>query len=148
MKRDQYPTFIDWWVANEEEYCALSTAQDGDPGPLAELIKTKGQLATLEARAFVLSLVMGKKDAKAGAKRTITQQSKELNILMLVRDIQKEFDCGEHRARNVFLDRHPDICDNNETLRTYLRRAKETLKQAVGRYPPAVVQKGTHSEPE
>ena len=60
MKRDQYPTFIDWWAANEEEYYALSTAQDGNPQPLAELINTNGQLDTLEARAFVSSLVMGK----------------------------------------------------------------------------------------
>ena len=139
---------MDWWAANEEEYYALSTAQDGNPQPLAELINTKGQLDTLEARAFVSSLVMGKNHQKAGVKRTVPQQSKELTILMLVRGIQKEFDCGEHRARNVFLDRHPDICNNNETLRTYMRRAKDTLKHAVGRYPPAVVQKGTHSEPE
>ena len=31
MNRHEYPTFIDWWVANEAEYCALTDAQDGNP---------------------------------------------------------------------------------------------------------------------
>jgi hypothetical protein len=147
MKRDQYPTLLDWWCANVEEYCALGTAEDGNPMPLAEFIEVKGQLATKEARAFVASRIRGEKN-KTGAKRTGTQQAKEVGILGIIRGIQEEFRCGEHTARGVFLDRHSDICKNEETLRTYIRRAKKTLKQAFGREPPPVVQKGTHSEPE
>lgn len=145
MKRGQYPTFIDWYFANEEEYRALHIAQDGDPVPLAELIEAKGHLATKEARAFVVSRIKGEKN-RVGAKRTIVQQVKEVGILGIIRGIQEEFHCGEHTARGVFLDRHSDICDNEETLKTYIRRAKQILKQAVGREPPPVVQKGTHSE--
>ena len=147
MKRDDYPTFIDWYFANEEEYCALSTAQDGNPIPLANLVEATGQLATKEARAFVASALKGEKQ-KTGSKRTIAQQAKELAILGMIREIQRERNCGEHTAREVFLDRHSDICDNPETLRTYIRRAKGTLKQAFGRKPAPVVQNDKHSEPE
>jgi hypothetical protein len=147
MKRDQYPTFLDWWFANEEEYRALSDAQDGDPVPLTQLIEAKGHLATIEARLFVVDRIEGIKQ-KVGSKRTVTQQAKEVAILGMIRNIQKEFSCGEHTARGVFLDRHTDICGNEDTLRTYIRRAKLTLKQAVGREPPPVFQKGPHSEPE
>jgi len=148
MKRDQYPTFLDWWFVNEEEYSALSDAQDGNLVPLAELIEAKGQLATIEAREFVASRLKGEKQKKVGAKRTIAQQAKEVGILGLIRDIQKKLGCGEHTARAVFLDRHSDICSNEETLKTYIRRAKLTLEEAFGRKPPPLVQKGPHSEPE
>ena len=147
MKRDKHSTFIDWWIANEEEYRALSDAEDGNPYPLAELIEAGGHLATKEARAFVVSRLKGLPQ-KTGKKRTVAQQAKEVGILGIVRDIQREFSCGEHKARNVFLDRHPDICDNEETLRTYIKRANATLEQAFGRKPPSLVQKGNHSEPE
>jgi len=53
MKRDEYPTFIDWWAANEAEYRALSDAQDGNPNTLADLIRSVGTLKTREAREFV-----------------------------------------------------------------------------------------------
>jgi hypothetical protein len=147
MKRDQHPTFLDWWCANAEEYCALTIAQDGNPMPLAEFIEVKGQLATKEARAFVASRIRGEKN-KTGAKRTTAQQAKEIGILGIIREIQDESQCGEHTARGLFLDRHSDICENEETLKTYIRRAKKTLKLAFGCEPPSVVQKGTHSEPE
>jgi len=148
MKRHDYPTFIDWWEANEAEYRALSDAQDGEPTNLADLIRSAGNLNTRETREYVADQLEGKTKQR-GSKRTIAQQVKELKILRLVREIQAELLCSEYRAREVFLDRYPDECNNNEdTLRTYIRRAKATLKAAVGREPPPVVQKRRNSEPE
>lgn len=147
MKRHDFQTFIDWWAANETEYRALSDAQDGDPVPLANLIRSVGRLEAWEARQFVADQLEGKKRQK-GSKRTIAQQAKEVGILGMVRDIQKELNCSENRALEVFLDRHPDATDNLDTLRTYVRRAKATLKAAFGREPEPLVQKRRISEPE
>ena len=148
MKRDEYPTFIDWWAANEAEYRALSDAQDGNPNTLADLIRSVGTLKTREAREFVADRLDGKKKQR-GSKRTVGQQAKELGILGMVREIQLELGCTEYHALGIFLDRYPNECGNNEdTLRTYIRRAKATSKAAVGREPPPVVQKRRNSEPE
>ena len=147
MKREQYPSFLDWWVVNQEEYEALTRAQDGDPSSLAQIIEAEGQLATREAREFVAARLKGEK-LKSGSKRTVVQQAKELGILSLVREIQEELNCGEHTARDIFLERYEDICSNEDTLKTYVRRAKVTLEQMFGRKPPPVVQKGLNSEPE
>lgn len=150
-KTDKTPTAtpakLNEWMANKEEYDALHIAEDGNPFPLADYLENKGYLATKEARAYVASRVRGEKKRRGG-KRTIAQQAKEVGILGILRDIQKELSCGEHTARAIFLDRHPDICENEETLKTYLRRAKKTLKQMFGREPPPVVQERGNSEPE
>ena len=29
MQRDDYPSFIDWWIENQKEYEALADAEDG-----------------------------------------------------------------------------------------------------------------------
>lgn len=147
MNRDKFSTFVEWFFANEEEYQALTVAQDGNLFPLAAFIESKGQLSTKEARAFVAAHLRGDKK-NTGSKRTIAQQTKELMILDMIREIQTELNCGEHTARNTFLDRHADICDKDETLRTYIRRAKKTWKGIFGREPDAVVQKGRDFEPE
>lgn len=147
MNRDNYPTCIDWFFANQEEYNALSDAEDGNPVPLANFIQANGYLATIEARAYVASQIKGEKK-KRGAKRTVAQQAKEIGILGLVRDIQQEFNCGEHTARNVFLDRYPDICRNEDTLKTHVNRAKKTLEQIFGRKPGKAVQETENPEPE
>jgi hypothetical protein len=147
MNRDKYPTFMEWWIANEEEYRALSNAEDGDPFPLADLIEAKGEIATKEARAFVASRLKGEKK-KRGGKRTIAQQAKEIGIFWMVRDIQKELNCGEHTARMVFLERHSDICSNDDSLNTYLKRAKKNLKQMVVRKTRPKVQETDNPEPE
>ena len=148
MNRHEYPTFRDWWEANEAEYSALSVAQDGNPTNLADLIRSAGILKTRETREFVADRLEGKKKQR-GIKRTIAQLTKELRILGMVREIQAELECSEYHALRIFLDRYPDECGNNEdTLRTYIRRAKATLKAAFGREPPPVVQKRRNSEPE
>jgi hypothetical protein len=148
MNRHEYPTFIDWWVANKAEYCALTDAQDGNPNTLADLIRSDGTLKTREAREFVADRLEGKKKQR-GNKRTVAQQAKELGILGMIRDIQTELECSEYHALGIFLDRYPNECGNNkDTLRTYIRRAKTTLKAWVGREPPPVVQKRRNSEPE
>jgi hypothetical protein len=147
MKGHEYPTFLDWWIANLVEYKALSDAEDGNPFPLAELIEAKGYLVTKEARKFVAAQVKGEKKSR-GSKRTIAQQAKEIAILGILRDIQKELDSGEHTARAVFLERHSNICSNEDSLRTYVKRAKKTLEQMFGRKPPPVVQQRGNSEPD
>ena len=147
MRRDEYPSFLDWWVENEAEYRALSEAEDGNPSPLAELIRNLGSLATQEARAFVADRLEGKKKRR-GRKREIVQQADELGILGVIRDIQNELGCGEHRAMIVFLERHPNECKSDETLKTYVRRAKASLKEMIGREPPRKVQKSPNTEPE
>ena len=148
MNRHEYPTFIDWWVANEAEYCALTDAQDGNPNTLADLIRSDGTLKTRETREFVADRLESKKKQR-GSKRTVGQQAKELGILGMVREIQLELGCTEYHALGIFLDRYPNECGNNEdTLRTYIRRAKTTLTAAFGRKPPPVVQKRRNSEPE
>lgn len=148
MNRHEYSTFIDWWIANEAEYRALSDAQDGNPTTLANLIRSAGILKTRETREFVADRLEGKKKQR-GSKRTIAQQAKEVGILGMVREIQAELECSEYHARGIFLDRYPNECGNNEdTLKTYIRRAKATFKAWVGREPPPVVQKRRNSEPE
>lgn len=151
MKRHEFPTFLDWWSVNEAEYSALSNAQDGNPVPLANLIRSVGRLETREARHFVADRLEGKKKRK-GMKRTIAQQAKELGVLSLVRNIQKELECSEYRAREVFLERYPDVFKDkgnggqNEALRTCIRRAKELLKKAFGREYPPLGQKRRNSD--
>lgn len=148
MKRQEFPTFLDWWAVNEAEYRALSDAEDGNPVLLAKLIRSAGRLETREAREFVADRLEGKKKRK-GSKRTIGQQARELAIFGMVRDIQKELECSEYHALQVFLDRYPAECAGNlETLRTYIRRAKGALKATFGREPEPLVQKRRISEPE
>lgn len=147
MRRDEFPSFLDWWVENEAEYRALSSAEDGNPVPLADLLRSVGNLATHEARVFVADRLEGKK-RRRGLKRTIAQQAKEVAILGAVRSIQDELGCGERRAMSVFLDRHLDECSDEDTLKTYFRRSKATLKEAFGREPPRKVQKSRNTEPE
>ncbi len=133
MRRDDYPTFLDWWAANEVEYRALIDAQDGEPARLADLVRS-APLATREAREFVADRLEGKKKQR-GRKRTAEQQATEIGILMVIRDIQREQRCSEYRAMIVFLDLHPRECDNLDTLKTHIRRAKESLRQIFGREP-------------
>ena len=147
MNRGDYEIFMDWWIANKDEYEALSVAEDGNPYPLANYIEEHGFLATKEARSFVAAHIRGDKK-KRGAKRTIEQQAKEIGILGMIRDIQKGMDCGEHTAREVFLDRHPEICSNDDSLRTTIRRAKKSLKEIFGQEITPVLQKSQNSEPE
>jgi hypothetical protein len=145
MERHEHPTFIDWWSLNITEYEALTTAEDGNPVPLANLIRETGRLATREAREFVADRLEGKKK-KQGAKRTVAQQARELGILLVIRDIQKELQCGEPTAMAAFMDRYPNEARSINTLITYLRRAKATLKNAVGREPPPVILETPNSE--
>jgi hypothetical protein len=146
MKRDEFPDFLDWWAVNEAEYRALSDAQDGNPGPLASLIRSTGHLETREARDFVADQLEGKKKPK-GRKRTIEQQAYELAVLGMIWDIQRELECSETGALEVFLDRYPKECDNLDSLRTHVRRAKDTYKAIAGRKPRPVVQNRRVSEP-
>jgi hypothetical protein len=138
MKREDYPTPLDWYVANEKEYRALSAAEDGNLRPLAEYIEQGGVLATREACAFVAARLRGDK-RKKGQKRTIRQQTKEIIILGLVRDIQAEQTCSEYAACMTFLERHADLCADYDALRTFIRRAKASFKNALGKEPPPVV---------
>lgn len=147
MRRDEFPNFLDWWVENEAEYRALSYAEDGNPVPLADLLRSVGNLATIEARIFVADRLEGKKRQR-GLKRTIAQQAREVAILGTVRSIQDELGCGERRAMSVFMDRHPNECSDDDTLKTYVRRAKATLSKAFGRELPRKVQKSRNTEPE
>ena len=133
---DAPDNFIEWFFLNEEEYSALIDAEDGNPEPLSEIINGRGYLRTVEAREYVSSVLLGK-PKRRGAKRTVSQQAKEVFILWEIFAIQRELDCGEHKARLVFLERRPDVCTNEDTLKTYVRRAKETLTKAFGR-PPSV----------
>lgn len=145
MKRDVYANNLDWIVANWDEYVALHRAQDGDPTLLAKWIVENGELATKEARQYVSDRLLGK-SLKRGAKRTIAQLAKELGILGLIQDIQKEHHCGEPTARKHFLDRYPDICRNEDTLKTFIRRAKETLTEMRSRVSDTAVLKTENSE--
>ena len=148
MRRHEFPTFLDWWAVNEAEYNALGYAEDGNPVPLANLIRSGGRLETIEARKFLADMLEGKKKQK-GRKRTVAQQAKELGILGIIWDIQREFECSETRALEIFLDRYPKECGNSlDTLRTYVRRAKATYKAIAGREPNPVVQKRGISEPK
>jgi hypothetical protein len=147
MKRHEFPTFLDWWSVNEAEYSALSDAQDGNPGPLACLIRSVGRLETREARDFLADRLEGKEKPK-GRKRTIDQQAYELAVLGMIWNIQRELECSEIGALAVFLDRYPKECGNNlDTLRTYVRRAKATYKAIAGREPSPVFQNRRVSEP-
>jgi hypothetical protein len=146
MRRHEFPTFLDWWAINEAEYRALSDAQEGNPVPLANLIRSVGRLETREARDFVADRLEGKPKQK-GSKRTITQQTKEFGILGMIWEIQRELECSEYRALQVFMDRHPDITDNIDALKTYVRRGKATWKAIAGREPPPMVQKRRNSAP-
>jgi polyhydroxyalkanoate synthesis regulator phasin len=147
MTSDEINPRLKWFLINEEEYSALHRAQDGNLFPLADFIEKNGHLSTEEARKFVASLLRGEKPAKRGVKRTLAQQSKELGIWGLIREIQTELGCSEYKARAVFLERHSDVCSNDDSLRTYIRRAKETYEGMTGRKPTDRVQKGRNSEP-
>ncbi len=148
MRRDEFSNFLDWWAVNEAEYRALSTAEDGNPFPLANLIRSVGCLETMEARAFVADRLEGKEKPR-GRKRTIAQQAKEMGILAIIWDIQRELECTETGAFEVFLDRYPKECGNSlDTLRTYVRRAKATYKTIAGREPNPIFQNSRNSEPK
>ena len=69
MQRDNYPSFIDWWIENQEEYEALADAEDGRLEVLSSFVKERGFLATQEARLFVSERILGQKK-KRGNKRT------------------------------------------------------------------------------
>ena len=144
MKREQYPTLLQWVAENSIEYQALGKAEDGDQFPLAEFIERNGVLATKEARAFVAARLRGDRKP-SGVKRTIRQQVAELEILVSVRKIQQEEDCLEYRALGIYLDRHPDMIF--DTLKTNISRAKKTLEDFSGCKITPVVQKRPNSKP-
>jgi len=143
MRRDQFANFIEWWAVNEFEYRALTDAQDGNPEALAKLVKEKGELNTLEARSWVAARLRGEKLPR-GLKRTVAQQAKELGLLGMMLDIQREQNCSEYKAREYLLRQFPEI--ESETLKTYIRRAKKTFKAISGR-DVSKVQKSSVSEP-
>jgi ribosomal 50S subunit-associated protein YjgA (DUF615 family) len=62
----------------------------------------------------------------------------------MVREIQEKESCSEERAMDILLDSYPDI--NRDTLKTYIRRAKQSLTDFFGRKPSPVVQKTAISE--
>lgn len=138
------PPFFDWFFENEAEYEALIEAEDGNIEKLAAHVEEYGILRTAEARKFVAARLRGEK-RKRGLKRTAKQQSKEIMILGDIRELQMDYLCSEHKACEIFLELHPEF--NEDTLRTYIRRAKQTLKEMFGREPPPVVPKMKNSEP-
>lgn len=139
-------TRLEWYVANEPEYRALIAAEDGNSHALAEYVEKVGFLATDEARAFIAARLRGEPQ-KRGQKRTIQQQTKEIIILGLVRDIQHERACSEYAACMIFLERHSDLCADYDALRTCVRRAKATFKKSLGKEPSPVAQNLGNSEP-
>jgi hypothetical protein len=143
MRRSEYPTFLDWLFVNLDEYRALATAEDGNPEPLATFVEEHGTLATLEGRRFVAARLRGE-PLKRGAKRTVHSMADQIALLAVIRDIQRESDCSEYRATQIYLDRHPD--KNPETVASDIKRAKATLKKIFGR-APSVVQKSGNSAP-
>lgn len=143
---DQNLSRLDWYIANEAEYRALVAAEDGNTAALAEHVEKVGFLATNEARAFIAARLRGEPQ-KRGQKRTIQQQTKEIIILGLVRDIQHETACSEYAACMIFLERHSDLCADYDALRTCVRRAKATFKKSLRKEPPPVVQNSSNSEP-
>jgi hypothetical protein len=147
MKRHEFPTFLDWWAINEAEYNALCYAEDGNPVPLADLMRSVGRLETREARDFVADRLEGKPKQK-GIKRTVAQQAKEFGILGMIWEIQRELECSEYKALNVFMDRYADITNDIDTLKTYLRRAKATWKAISRREPPPRLGKGAIQNPD
>lgn len=144
MTEKSIPPFFDWYFDNEAEYDALHDAQDGNIEILAAHIEKNGVLWTEEARAFVAARLRGEKQ-KRGQKRTVAQQGKELAIFGIIRRLQIDFSCSEYRACELFLEMHPEF--DKDALRTYIRRAKQTLKAALGREPPPLVPKTKNSEP-
>lgn len=129
------PPFFEWYFDNEAEYDALIEAEDGNIEKLAAHVEKYGVLWTKEARNFVAARLRGEKQ-KRGLKRTVKQQAKEVAIFGIIREIQIDRSCSEYRACEIFLELHPEF--NDDTLRTYIRRAKQTLKEAFGRNPPPV----------
>ena len=128
---DEIPNGLRWYLENQDELGAPVTAADGNPEALAASVEVGRTFTTEGARAIVAARFRGKK--KSGQKRTVAQLTKEVIILGLVRGIQTGLDCGEQSARKVLLERHADLTDNEDTLKTYLRRAKLHLKRSPGR---------------
>lgn len=143
MKRDQYPTFLDWWLANQEEYQALIDAEDGYPEDLAALIEEHGRLMTREARAFIADRIRGKKK-KRGSKRLASKQVEDAILLADIRGIQEEHDnCSEYRAIEIYLERLPPPAEDEEmlskdTVISALNRAKKMLTEWLGRPPTSI----------
>jgi hypothetical protein len=130
---------------HDKEYRCLLAAEEGNSEPLAELIEREGCLATPEAREYVAARLRGEKK-KRGNKRTLGQIKMELNLLQEIRMIEKDLGCTEYKAIKVYLASHPDM--NEDSLKTYLKRAKESLEKTPGLEQLAIgVQKSGFSEP-
>lgn len=121
MRRNEYKTFLDWFIENEAEYNAVIEAQDGNAFPLAEYLERGKPINTIEAREWIAARLRGDK-LQRGAKRTVKQQAMEFGIWGEVLDIQKNLEVSEYKAKIIYLDRHPKI--NSETLNSYVFRAK------------------------
>lgn len=126
------------FLHNEAEIRALLAAEEGDFEMLAAYIEEGGVLRTKEGRDFVGDRLRGKKQ-KRGKKRTLAQEAKEINLLIIIRGIQQDFSCSEYRACEILLDACPNL--DRDALRTYLRRAKQTLDDAFGKEQPTTVPK-------
>jgi hypothetical protein len=127
-----------------DELNALRRAEDGDPSKLAQWVESGKPLQTEVAREFVAKKLRGETKGRRAPRRTHAQKNLELNYLLAIRDIQRELGCSEYRARNLFLSKHSSMPE--DTLKTYIRRAKQTLSEKLP--VPTEVQKWGNSEPE
>lgn len=127
-----YTDAFEYYDAHRVEVDACISAEEGDYAPLAKLIQETGELKTEEARNLAARLV--KDLPRTVRRRTIDKQAQDVAIYSAVRRIQVNEGCSEYRAKLIFLEQHVEF--NEETLKTIIRRAKDTIQDYFGRRPP------------
>ena len=139
MQRDDYPSFIDWWIENQEEYEALADAEDGRLEVLSSFVKERGFLATQEARLFVSERILGQKK-KRGNKRTSQNTANDVILLGEIIDLRKKHQCSEYQAIRHYMAKLPEPKNHREitsieTIRSAIKIAKLFFTEHMGRPP-------------
>lgn len=119
---------------NHDELEALRIAREhADFNPLAELIETKGELRTPDARAYVADRLRGK-TRKPGTKLTDANMLRRILLFHRVTDLMNEDGMTQTKALQHCLENHGSLAVNGgsfETIRSDFQRGRSEFLEVL-----------------
>jgi hypothetical protein len=115
---------------NQEELEALRAAEEeGDFEKLARLVETKGELRIPDGRAYVAARLRGEK-RKQGAKRTIENSLRRIQLYLRVADLVREEKISEAEALRRCMGNHHEFgaTTSFDTISSDFKRGKDELR--------------------
>lgn len=111
---------------HREELDALTKAKEGNATELAELIETKGELQTADARAYVAARVRGDPKRRLKCEANTFRRAR---LWLRVTEIVEEEGMTQAAALKLFMEENPII--GFDTIRSDFKRGGEELRKAL-----------------